>query len=67
MANKLNQPPGPFAPYDTTINQDDPFMRRVPVKRMDIGANNASMPNGMGEGPGDIEHVGSSAGRNRQG
>ena len=59
MAETKNQAPGPFAPYVTNCNPDDPLMRRVRFPMMDIGANSASMPT-MGEGPGSIEHVGKS-------
>lgn len=57
MAETKNSPPGPFAPYVNTVNENDPIMKRVPMKQMDIGANSPSMPS-MGEGPGKIEHVG---------
>lgn len=63
MASSDKAAPGPFAPYVNTINADDPFMKRVPMKKMDIGANDASMPNGLGDGPGPIVHVGGSQGR----
>ena len=62
MASKDMAAPGPFAPYVNTINESDPFMKRVPMKKMDIAANDASMPS-MGEGPGKIVHVGGSDGR----
>lgn len=61
MAETKNSPPGPFQPYVSTINMDDPLMKRVPFNSMDIGANSTSMPSGMMRGgPGSIEHVGKS-------
>jgi hypothetical protein len=61
-SNTSNAPGGgssPFAPYVTTINMDDPLMKRVPFTMMDIGANAASMP-GFKSGVGSIEHTGKS-------
>jgi hypothetical protein len=59
MANTQNNPPGPFAPYDNTINESDSLMKRVPFPKMDIGANSTGLPSGlMKEGPGSISHVG---------
>lgn len=60
MAETRNNPPGPFAPYVTSINMDDPLMKRVPFNNMDIGANAASMPSGMMTSVGSIDHVGKS-------
>lgn len=53
---------GPFAPYVKQLNEDDPFMKRVPMKRMDIASNDTAMPSMSGE-TGKIEHVGGSKGR----
>lgn len=53
---------GPFAPYVKQLNEDDPFMKRVPMKRMDIASNDTAMPS-MSERPDGIEHVGGSKGR----
>ena len=53
---------GPFAPYVKQINENDPFMHKVPMKQMDIGANATSMPTMSGETH-KIEHVGGSKGR----
>lgn len=64
---KGNNPPGPFAPYDNLINEEDGFIKRVPRKMMDIGANRAGMPNGFRDGPGDIVHVGGSVKGSKQG
>jgi len=50
---------GPFSPYVNNLNEDDPLVKKVPMTKMDIGANTASMPKGMPSGPGSIEHVGS--------
>ena len=58
MAETRNNPPGPFAPYVTKIDIDDPLMKRVPFGSMDIGANAASMPGGLMDRPGQIDHVG---------
>jgi len=59
MAETRNNPPGPFAPYVTSITENDPLMKRVPFKGMDIGANSASMPSGKIAGnTNGIEHVG---------
>lgn len=60
MAETRNSPPGPFQPYVTSCNMNDPLMKRVPFNSMDIGANAASMPSGMMSGVGSIEHVGKS-------
>jgi hypothetical protein len=60
MAETKNAAPGPFAPYVNSCNIDDPIMRRVPFNKTDIGGNAASMPGGMMESPGSIEHVGTS-------
>ena len=57
---RKNNPPGPFAPYDNAINEEDSYMKRVPRKRMDIGANAAGMPGSFRDAPGPIEHVGGS-------
>jgi hypothetical protein len=64
---KKNNPPGPFAPYDNAVNEDDTFMRRVQTRRMDIGARASGMPGNLGAGPGEIVHVGTSVKGNRQG
>jgi hypothetical protein len=48
----------PFTPYVTTLNEDDPMVRKVPCDHMPIAANPPSMPDGKGEGPGNIQHVG---------
>ena len=66
MASTINNPPGPFAPYDNQINEDDPFIVRVPTRRMDIGARASGMPGNLGAGPGEIVHVGTSVKGNRQ-
>lgn len=60
MTETRNNPPGPFQPYVRNINMDDPLMKRVPFDRMGIAANSTSMPSGMSQGPGKIEHVGGS-------
>ncbi len=64
---KGNNPPGPFAPYDNMINENDSFMRRVRINAMDIGANRAGLPGGFRDGPGDIVHVGGSVKGSKQG
>lgn len=48
----------PFTPYVKSITAEDPMMKRVPMQRMDIGANSAGMPSGMMDRPPGIEHVG---------
>lgn len=47
----------PLSPYVNTLNENDPMVKKVPMDKMDIGANSPSMPTGM-SGPGSIEHVG---------
>jgi len=65
MSETRNNPPGPFAPYVSSVTENDPLMKRVPFKQMDIGANSASMPNGMLDRPPGIDHVGSTVRKGR--
>jgi len=53
-----NDKQGPFTPYVSTINEDDPIRIKVPMAGMDIGANPASMPKGGVANARGIEHVG---------
>lgn len=55
--------PGKFpGPYKNDTNADDPIMKRVPMKTLDIGARTSGLPKGIGADSMGIEHVGGSAG-----
>jgi len=54
MASDNNFP----KPYVNSVKAEDPYMKRVPMQRMDIGAIPAGMPKGVRPEGMTIEHVG---------
>jgi hypothetical protein len=56
MALNTTNPNFP-SPYVNKTEAEDPMMKRVPMKNMDIGARSSGMPKDGPNGPGSIEHV----------
>lgn len=68
MAGPHYNSPGRFpSPYVNDTKEDDPMIKRVPMKTTDIGSRKVSIPSGM-EAKSDImgiNHVGGSTGKSK--
>ena len=49
-------------PYQNDVKKDESVMVYIPTDTMGIGARKSGLPNMASDGPGRLEHVGSSTG-----